>query len=142
MRATGNYATYRGKEFSVVAGGDDGDGFEYVGLQLRPDDDASDFDNVVERIPGRRMAKVSPDDLERYERVTTTGTVDGATVTIHGVGDVVSCYTVAGPAWASGHGFTGSQHDGWWGDVPLANITNITETVTDLAHPASAGGAR
>jgi len=142
MRATGNYATYRGKDFLVVAGGDDGDGFEYVGLRLGSDGDGSAFDNIVERLPGRRMAKVSPDDLDRYESVTTTGTVDGVTVTLHGVGDVVSCYTLAGPEWASAHGFTGSQHDGWWGDVPLTEITHITETVKDLAHPASSGGAR
>lgn len=142
MRPTGEYATYRGKEYRVVAAGDDGDGFEYVGLRLEDGDDAAAFGTVVERLPGRRMAKVSPRSLDRYERVTTTGTVDGATVTLHSDGDPVTCYTLAGPTWATAHGFTGSQHDGWWGDVPRPEITNITEDVTDLRPATNAGGGR
>jgi hypothetical protein len=126
----------------VVAAGDDGDGFEYVGLRLHDGNDAGQFDVVVERLPGRRMAKVSPADLERYERVVTTGIVDGAEVTLHSDSDPVACYTLAGPQWAEAHGFSGSQHDGWSGHVARGEITHVSERVKDLRPRAEAGGGR
>jgi len=142
MRPSGDYATYRGREYQVVAAGDDGDGFEYVGLRLQEGDDPGRFDVVVERLPGRRMAKVSPTDLERYERVVTTGIVDGAEVTLHSDSDPVACYTLAGAQWADAHGFSGSQHDGWSGHVARADIMDVSERVKDLRPHAEAGGGR
>lgn len=143
MRSTGDYATIGGREYSVVARGTDPDGSGYVGLQL---DGAggSGFDRVIERPSGDRMAKVRRDELDTLVRVTTTGVVDGADVTLYGDGDGdgVPCSFVGDPAWAERHGFSGSQHDGWSGEVARTEISDIRETVVDLLRPADAAGGR
>lgn len=141
MRSTGDYATIGGHEYRVVARGTDPDGSAYVGLQLEGAGE-SGFDRVIERPSGDRMAKVRRDELDSLVRVTTTGVVDGADVTLYGAGDVVPCSFVGDPTWAEVHGFSGSQHDGWSGTVQRAAIDNIRETVVDLLHPADAGGGR
>jgi hypothetical protein len=140
MRATGQYATYRGADYLVGARGAGDDDAEYVGLVLGDDATVTTFDRVVERANGGRLAKVRRDELDRFEQVTITGIVDGAEVTMYGAGDVVPCTFVGDPAWADAHGFTGSQHDGWSGDVALTDITGISETRVDLLHPADANG--
>ena len=141
MRSTGDYATLGGREFRVVARGTDPDGSAYVGLLLE-DAGESGFDEVIDRPSGDRMAKVRRDELDGLVRVTATGVVDGADVTLYGDGDVVPCSFVGDPAWAERHGFSGSQHDGWTGEVPRAEIDDIHETVVDLLRPADAGGGR
>jgi hypothetical protein len=142
MRSTGDYATIGGHEYRVVARGNDADGSAYVGLLL-DGPNASGFDRVIERSSGDRMAKVRRGDLDSLVRVTTTGIVDGAEVTVYGTdGDVVPCSFVGDPAWAEQHGFSGSQHDGWTGEVRRHEIEKIRETVADLLHPADAGGGR
>lgn len=141
MRATGDYATIGGRDYRVVARGNDPDGSAYVGLQLEAPEE-SGFDRVIERPSGDRMAKVRRDELDSLVRVTTTGVVDGADVTLYGVGDLVPCSFVGDPTWAERHGFSGSQHDGWSGEVPRSEIDDIHETVVDLLHPADAGGGR
>jgi hypothetical protein len=140
MRATGEYATFRGREYPVVARGSDDSG-EYVGLLLS-DDDVGGFDRVTERRSGGRMATVGRDALERYERVVTTGTVDGVEVTLLDTGDPAECYVMHARDWAIAHGFSGSAHDGYSGSVPRDDIDDIHETVTDLLRPADAGGGR
>ncbi len=127
-------------EYLVGARGADADGAEYVGLVLDDTDDVAQFDRIVERASGGRLARVMRDDLERFEQVTTTGTLDGVEVTMYGTSDVVPCTFVGDPAWAAEHGFTGSQHDGWTGDVALADLTGVNETVVDLLRPAGANG--
>lgn len=136
MRSTGAYATYRGTEYRVVARGADHDGTEFVGLLLGAEARDEDFERVVDRSVGDRMAKVHPAELDRYERVTTLGRLDGADVTLYGLDDPVPVYFVGDPAWATSHGFTGSQHDGWDGKVALERITDITERVHDLLPSA------
>ncbi|MGI9032024.1 MAG: hypothetical protein ACR2HP_18895 [Ilumatobacteraceae bacterium] len=142
MRPTGDYATIGGREYRVVARGSDCAQREYVGLLLDHAADATAFSEIVERGSGDRMAKVGQSELERLERVTTTGTVDGEELILYGLGDLIPCSFVGDPAWADAHGLTGSQHDGWSGTVRRADITGLRETVDDLLHPASAGGVR
>lgn len=141
MRSTGDYASIDGRDYRVVARGTEPDGSAYVGLLLE-DAGESGFDRVIDRPSGDRMAKIRRDDLDSLVRVTTTGVVDGADVTLHGDGDVVPCSFVGDPAWAERHGFSGSQHDGWSGELPRAEIDDVHETVVDLLHPADAGGGR
>ncbi len=143
MRSTGEYATYNGKEHPVVARGADSDGSEYVGLLLEDGAEAAAaFQRVVDRPSGDRMAKVLRHELDRYEQVTTVGRVDGADVTLYGLDDPVPCYFVGDPAWADTHGFTGSQHDGWDGSVPLGDISDIRECVKDLLTPLTVDGRK
>lgn len=126
----------------MVARGADRDGSEFVGLLLGAESTAQDFQRVVERSTGDRMAKVRPDELDRYERVTTVGRFDGADVTLYSIDDPVPVYFVGDPAWAKSHGFTGSQHDGWDGRVALDQITDIHERVDDLLAAASVTSER
>jgi len=138
MRPSGIYATYRGTDYRVVTGGTDSHGRDYVGLLLDPSASADEFDDVVERATiGDRFARVPTADLERYEQVLTVGLYDGQEIWLDGIGERVPCRFLGDPAWADAHGFTGSQHDGWVGEVDFADITDVAEQVTDLRNPRS-----
>ena len=130
MRPSGYYASYRGEEFAVGSYGRDADGVEYVDLLVAAAADR--FAETRSRPDGQPVARVRRDALDRYERVETTGVHDGQTVALWGAGDTVPCTFVGDPRWAMAHGFAGSQHDGWHGDIPLAEITDIRETTIAL----------
>ena len=137
MRPSGIYATYNGVEYRVVTGGKDEHGRDYVGLQLDPSASIDGIDEVVERAAvGDRFVKVPTAALEKYEQVVTTGRYDGEEVWVNGVSERVPCRFLGNPKWAAEHGFTGSQHDGWAGEVDLDEITDIEEHVTDLLGPS------
>lgn len=140
IRATGDYATIGGHEYQVVAHGSDREGRREIGILLDGADE-SGFDDVVDH-PNGRMATVPRDDADQLDRVHTTGTVDGAEVTLYGTGDIVPCSFSGDPDWAAAHGFSGSHYDGWAGEVARSEIADVHETVTDLLHAAEAGGGR
>lgn len=132
MRPTGQYATYHGTEYQVAGYGRDDDGDSYVDLLI----DAAkrdDFDDVAPWVNGELVARVPKSALDRYEKVETKGTYAGQKVVLYGGNDIVPCTFVGDPQWADEHGFTGSQHDGWRGHVPLAEISAIHETTVDLS---------
>jgi hypothetical protein len=131
MRPSGYYASYRGDEYPVGSYGRDDDGAEYVDLVVGARA-ADSFVEVRTRPDGRLVARVRRDALDRYERVETTGTFAGKSVVIWGDGDPVPCTFVGDPQWARAHGFAGSQHDGWRGEVRRAEITDVHESATAL----------
>ncbi|MGH3646451.1 MAG: hypothetical protein ACRDTM_04650 [Micromonosporaceae bacterium] len=81
---------------------------------------------------GQRLAKVPTAALDRYFSVRTTGRYAGQQLYLHGTSGRVWCYFIGPPAWADAHGFTGSQHDGWTGQVDVNLITDIQERVVEL----------
>jgi hypothetical protein len=141
MRSTGEHAMFHGKEYAVVSRGRDDSGEYVVGLLLDAAD-GDDFDRVTTLASGDRMATVRRDDLDRYERVVTTGTVDGVEVTLLSVGDPAECYVLHARDFAERRGFAGDPYDGWSGPVPRGEITDVRESVTDLLHTAGSGGGR
>jgi cell wall assembly regulator SMI1 len=137
MRATGDYATFQGREYQVVSRGSEPDGRRYVGLVLddHPDHDVSGFDRVERQQtrPPRTLGFTTTARLDRYERVTTTGVFDGETVTLHGTQGEIPCFHGRDPNWAQRHGWNGSQHDGGWsGHAPLDLISDLHEDTVDL----------
>jgi hypothetical protein len=150
MRPSDTYATFNGVEYRVVSSGMHDDGQRYVGLRLDPSQPTAGFENVVERPAlGDRIAIVPTSALDKYERVVTTGHYDGEQVWINGPMEGpqparakesqrarghqrVTCGFLGSPHWAAEHGFSGSRHDGWVGEVGVDEITDIEEHVTDL----------
>ncbi|NHC12934.1 hypothetical protein [Motilibacter deserti] len=132
MTASGTYAVYHGAEYAVRASGRG-----YVLLDLSGVGRGAFADeDLLGQTAGARddRVKIKESALERLLAREVSATWRGAEVYLEGLADAehVWYYTNAGPAWAAANGAKGSQHDGWRGSTPLAELTHVRVEEKDL----------
>ncbi len=137
MTPAGLYATYQGCRYPVVtAGGDD------VWLRVtRETMHALAGPGLLvrdESEPHGPTVKVRRTALDALVHRSVFAQWRGAEVSVEQVrGEVVTFYSNGGPVWAAVNGVEGDQHDGWWGEAPFSELTDVREEESEL--PLSRG---
>ena len=129
LRVTGLYARYGGKTYRVS--GYSGGRFRGAAVLLISEDQAGDFAEIMSGEP--LAAKVPLHELEGFVRINLRGRFAGRAVEILSIDDRTMHIVADAPlAWVREHGLKGSQHGGFWGDVPRDEVEVIGEEVRDL----------
>lgn len=135
-RASGRYARYRGKEYTVDKFARNANGTLYADLLLDGSDDGARFAEVVDGRSGP-CARVALSELERFYDVDTYGTYDGVAVKFLGMRGVVTCFVTGQDDWARAHGFVSFSPNNsgsprlWLGYALRDELSNIYETIED-----------
>lgn len=132
MTPGGLYAAYRGRRFRVISAAPG-----YVWLSVSPDAMRTlEGAGVLAREdapPHGPSIKVVRSALDTLVKRSVWAQWRGAEISIEGVhGETVGFYSLGGPVWAAANGVEGDQHDGWWGEAPLAELTDVREEEIEL----------
>lgn len=132
MTPAGVYAVYQGRRYLTSGVGDDYVWIRVSAKELRDLHGSGVLERSDDGPHGPAM-KVQRRALDRLLSRRVRARWRGAEVSVHGVrGDLADFYSNAGPVWAAENGVEGDQHDGWWGEAPLAELTQVEEQERDL----------
>ena len=128
MKVSGQYADYRGREYDVVA-------VAPPTVLLRVDEGSASLPDELERgSHWATWARIPIAATTRVFRRSVSATWRGEEVSVMGVdGDRAGVAYLGDPWFAEENGLEGSQHDGWSGWAPVAELSDVREEVKELA---------
>lgn len=133
MRKPGYFATFRGTDYEVHILG-------RTWVEIRPDavrgDLRRDFRGAIEygSDDGRPWLRLPEDALDRYYSVRVNATWYGEPVWVEGIGDdgLIGIGYLGSSDFARTHGLRGQEREGFFGEVPEAELSEIRVTEKDL----------
>lgn len=133
MRSPGYFAQYRGAVHAVLFAGAD-----WVALtrDVEPDDVATAYPDTLETGSGRQgpWLKLPKAGLQRYFTVTVDAMWRGEPIWVVGIGEsgLVGIGYLGASDFARAQGLSGQEREGYYGEVPEEELSDIKVTEKDL----------
>lgn len=132
MRSPGLFARHNGRDYPVAFIGGDW-------VAIRPASDADESDLMPSTIEAGSdskgtWVKIPESRLERYFRVKLNAIWHDEPVWVEGIGDdgLIGIGYLGSGDFARRHGLVGQEREGFFGEVPEAELSDIQVTEKDL----------